>query len=54
MPEISRFPGIMIAMYYNDHVPPHFHTRYGDNFKAGGQLMPNNSQAKQVFQIIAG
>jgi hypothetical protein len=25
MPEISRFLGIVIAMYYNDHEPPHFH-----------------------------
>lgn len=31
MPEISRFLGIVIAMYYNDHVPPHFHARYGGN-----------------------
>lgn len=30
MPEISRFFGILIAMYYNDHPPPHFHARYGD------------------------
>jgi Domain of unknown function (DUF4160) len=30
MPEISRFLGIVIAMYYNDHGPPHFHARYGD------------------------
>ncbi len=29
MPEISRFLGIIIAMYYNDHSPPHFHARYG-------------------------
>lgn len=29
MPEISRFFGIVIAMYYTDHVPPHFHVRYG-------------------------
>jgi hypothetical protein len=29
MPEISRFFGIIIAMYYNDHEPPHFHARYG-------------------------
>ncbi len=29
MPEISRFLGIIIAMYYNDHVPPHFHAKYG-------------------------
>ena len=30
MPEISRFLGIVIAMYYNDHGPAHFHARYGD------------------------
>ncbi len=30
MPEISRFFGIIIAMYYDDHNPPHFHARYGE------------------------
>jgi Domain of unknown function (DUF4160) len=30
MPEISRFFGIIIAMYYDDHEPPHFHVRYGE------------------------
>ena len=28
MPEISRFFGIVITMYFNDHRPPHFHVRY--------------------------
>lgn len=30
MPRISQFFGIIIAMYYNDHAPPHFHARYGE------------------------
>ena len=30
MPEISRFLGIVIAMFYRDHAPPHFHAYYGD------------------------
>jgi hypothetical protein len=30
MPRISEFFGIVIAMYYNDHVPPHFHARYAE------------------------
>lgn len=30
MPELSRFLGI-IAMYYRDHAPPHFHAIYGDH-----------------------
>jgi hypothetical protein len=29
LPELSRFFGIIIAMYYNDHAPPHFHAKYG-------------------------
>ncbi len=29
MPEISRFFGIIVAMFYDDHNPPHFHARYG-------------------------
>lgn len=29
MPEISRFFGIIVAMYFSDHAPPHFHVRYG-------------------------
>jgi hypothetical protein len=29
VPEISRFFGIIITMYSNDHPPPHFHARYG-------------------------
>ena len=28
MPEISRFLGIVIAMYYKEHNPPHFHAKY--------------------------
>ncbi len=32
MPEISRFLGIVIAMYYNDHEPPHFHVSFQSCF----------------------
>ncbi|MEZ4517283.1 MAG: DUF4160 domain-containing protein [Chloroflexota bacterium] len=30
MPEVSRFLGIGITMYFRDHPPPHFHVRYGE------------------------
>lgn len=30
MPTISRFYGLVVTMYYNDHAPPHFHVRYGE------------------------
>lgn len=29
MPEFSRFFGVIITMFCNDHEPPHFHVRYG-------------------------
>jgi hypothetical protein len=29
MPEISRFFGIVIKMFFDDHPPPHFHVEYG-------------------------
>ena len=32
MPEISRFFGIVIKIYYIDHFPPHFHAEYGEYF----------------------
>jgi phosphomannomutase len=28
MPEISRFFGIIIRMYFDEHQPPHFHAAY--------------------------
>ena len=29
MPEISRFFGMVITMYWDEHNPPHFHVKYG-------------------------
>ena len=31
MPEISRFFGIIIRMYFGDHNPPHFHAIYQED-----------------------
>jgi len=49
MPEICRFYGIIIKMFFEDHNPPHFHAEYG-SFEAlvevdtlaiiGGKLPP--------------
>ena len=36
MPEISRFYGIIIKMYFDDHLPPHFHAEY-----AGQEVLLN-------------
>ena len=31
MPEICRFYGIVIKIYFADHAPPHFHAEYGSD-----------------------
>jgi len=49
MPVISRFFGIVITMYHNEHGPPHFHVRHGDAYasveilsgRLRGELPPN-------------
>ena len=30
MSELSRFYGLIIRMYYDDHPPPYFHVQYGE------------------------
>ena len=30
MPELARFFGIVVRMYFNDHEPAHFHALYGE------------------------
>ena len=45
MPEICRFYGIVIKMYYNDHSPPHLHAEYG-----GDEIVVNID----TLAIIAG
>jgi len=56
MPEISRFFGIIITMYYSDHQPPHFHVRYGDS-KAQIAIetisILNGTLPPRVFGLVA-
>ncbi|WP_042282190.1 DUF4160 domain-containing protein [Candidatus Protochlamydia sp. R18] len=55
MPEISRFLGIIITMYYKDHRPPHFHAKYGE-YKACFSIheleLFEGSLPNQVITII--
>ena len=52
MPVISRFYGILIVMYFNDHNPPHLHAKYSglealfnlDGFALQGNLPPRAEQ----------
>jgi hypothetical protein len=45
MPEICRFYGIIIRMFWEDHPPPHFHAVYG-NYEALVNIL--------TTEIIAG
>ncbi len=31
MPEVSRFYGIVVRIFYDDHNPSHFHAEYGEH-----------------------
>ncbi|MES2200448.1 MAG: DUF4160 domain-containing protein [Chlamydiota bacterium] len=57
MPEISRFLGIIIKMFFNDHAPPHLHAEY-QNFKAtfsihSGQMIEGDFPLKQSAYVTA-
>jgi hypothetical protein len=45
MPELSRFSGIIVRMFYGEHGRPHFHVAYGE-FNAAIDI--------ETGQIIAG
>ncbi|OUP09153.1 DUF4160 domain-containing protein [Collinsella sp. An2] len=56
MPAISMFYGIIIYMYYQDHVPPHFHARYQDEeacFTFDGELLQEEFPTKQKKLVAA-
>jgi hypothetical protein len=31
MPRVAEFEGIVVYIYFNEHVPPHFHALFGDD-----------------------
>ncbi len=55
MPEICRFFGIVVAMYYNEHQPPHFHAKYGE-FRASFSIKDleiiEGNMPKRVISLI--
>lgn len=53
MPEISRFLGIVIAMYYSEHNPPHFHVIYNE-FKATVSINELNVLAGKLPARVRG
>jgi len=55
MPEISRFLGIIIKMYYNEHNPPHFHAQYNDKmgvFTINELQMIEGDLPKKIIPLV--
>lgn len=61
MPIISRFFGIVIAIYWDDHAPPHFHAKYSGeeavvDIKTGavvkGNLSPRASSLVEEWRKL--
>jgi len=55
MPEICRFLGIIIYMYFNEHNPPHFHAVYNE-YKASISIetlgMIEGKLPSKVFSLV--
>ena len=55
MPEISRFFGIVVAIYYKDHGIPHFHAKYGGQtgvFSIGELTLMEGQLPKRVVSMV--
>ncbi len=57
MPEIALFFGIRVSMYYNDHMPPHFHAAYNGQQAlidiVNGRVLKGALPARQLKLVLA-
>ncbi|MBI5496422.1 MAG: DUF4160 domain-containing protein [Deltaproteobacteria bacterium] len=55
MPEVSRFFGVVIAIYWQDHGVPHFHAKYGESrasFSIGELRLLEGSLPPRVTALV--
>jgi hypothetical protein len=55
MPEVSRFLGIIIAFYYDEHNPPHFHVKYNEyraTFLINELKLGDGNLPKKVIALV--
>ena len=55
MPEICRFFGIIIRMFYDDHNPPHFHAEYQGNsaiFDFQGNILKGDLSSRTATKLV--
>jgi hypothetical protein len=53
MPEICRFLGIVITMYFDEHNPPHFHVRYNE-YRASMEIQTLNVLSGSIPAKVRG
>jgi hypothetical protein len=55
MPEISRFFGIIIRMFFDEHNPPHIHTEYQGPkavFDLNGNIMQGDLGSRTASRLV--
>jgi len=55
MPEVSRFFGIIIRMFYDEHNPPHFHAEYSGKkavFDFRGNVMKGDLSSRTATKLV--
>ena len=55
MPEIARFFGIIIRMFYDDHNPPHFHAEFGDKkavIDFRGNILVGDLDSRTALKLV--
>ncbi len=55
MPEISRFFGIIIRMFYDEHNPPHFHAEYSGKkalFDFQGNVIQGSLSSRTATKLV--
>ncbi len=56
MPTVSFFRGIKVSLYWNDHLPPHFHASYGGQEVLVSiedlEVLEGNMPSKQLKMLL--
>ena len=55
MPEISRFFGIIVRMYFDDHDPPHIHVEHQSNkvlLDFQGNILRGILQSRTALRLV--
>jgi len=55
MPEISRFFGIIIRMFFDEHNPPHIHAEHQGNkavFDLNGNIIRGDLKSRTAVKLV--